>query len=217
MRSSPTCSRSEPHPARRLGLAGAAWLALVPLPAAAQMGNPGFMAPDTRSDAKGMPATDQTNPDDVLFVTLVGAGGLAEVELAALARDKAASAAVKAFAERMAREHGAANDTLAAAAKDAGLAVPDAPDAEHATLRDTLKGMDAAAFDLAYMRAQLVDHQKTAQLLAWEIDSGQNAGLQRFAAATLPAVLDHLAAARGIVEALSLADVAGEPPPQPRP
>lgn len=227
MRSSPTCSRSERRPACGLrlpglvcglvcGLACAGALALLPLPAAAQMGNPGFMAPDTRSDAKGVPAADQANTDDILFVQLVGAGGLAEVALAELARGKAASAAVKAFAERMAQDHGAANDRLAGAAKGAGIAVPEAPDAEHATLRDTLDRMDAATFDLAYMRAQVVDHQKTAQLLAWEIDAGQNAGLQHVAADALPVVLQHLAVARGVVEELSLAQVAGSRP-EPRP
>jgi len=215
MRSSPTCSRSEPRPARgpRLaGLACAGALAVLPLPAAAQMGNPGFMSPDTRTDAKGLPATDQTNAADILFVQLVGEGGLAEVSLAELARDKAASDAVKGFAERMATDHGAANDKLAGLAKAAGIAVPDALNAEHATMRKNLEAMDAAAFDLAYMRGQVVDHQKTATLLAWEITGGQNAGLQRFAADSLPVVLEHLAVARGVVEELSLAQVAGDAP-----
>ncbi|MGO4837586.1 DUF4142 domain-containing protein, partial [Rhizobiaceae sp. 2RAB30] len=34
--------------------------------------------------------------------------------------------------------------------------------------------------------------QKTAQLLAWEIGSGEDAELQRFAADALPTVIDHL-------------------------
>ena len=66
------------------------------------------------------------------------------------------------------------------------------------------------------MRGQVVDHQKTATLLAWEITGGQNAGLQHFAADTLPVVLEHLAMARGIVEELALAQVAGAGP-EPRP
>jgi putative membrane protein len=37
-----------------------------------------------------------------------------------------------------------------------------------------------------------VDHQKTVQLLQWEISFGQNADLQKFAADTLPTVLRHL-------------------------
>jgi len=180
------------------------------------MGNPGFMAADTRTDAEGLPATDQKNDADVLFVQLVGAGGLAEVALGTLARDEGGDAAVTAFGERMVADHGAANDRLAAIAGEAGITVPAAPAPEQAALRDALAGMDAGAFDLAYMRDQVVDHQKTAELLTWEILSGQHAALQRFAADTLPTVLDHLAAARDLVAALSLAEIAGTPP-QPRP
>lgn len=212
MRSSPTCSRSEP----RLGLLAAALTAALPTAAAAQMGNPGFMAPDTRAGADGLPATDQANTADILFVQLVGAGGLAEVELGTLARDRGGDAAVTAFGARMVQEHGTANEKLAGIAGEAGIAVPDALYAEQARLRDALAAMDAGTFDLAYMRTQVVDHQKTAQLLTWEILSGQHAALQHFTADMLPAVLDHLAAAREIVAALSLAEVAGAPP-EPRP
>lgn len=224
MRSSLTCSRSERRAglgARLMGrLAGLACaglvcgggIALLPQPAAAQMGNPGFMMPDTGTDEAGLPRGDRTNAADILFVQLVGEGGLAEVSFGELARDKAASDAVKAFGARMVEEHGAANDKLAGIAREAGVAVPDALNAEHAAMRDDLEGMESAAFDLAYMRGQVVDHQKTATLLAWEITSGQYAALQRFAADTLPAVLDHLAVARGLVEDLARAQVADARP-----
>ena len=51
-----------------------------------------------------------------------------------------------------------------------------------------------------------------AQLLEWEINGGQNAPLQGFAAETLPAVLEHLAMARSIVEDVSREQVAVIPP-----
>jgi putative membrane protein len=187
-------------------------LVWLPLPGAAQMGNPGFMAPDTRTDEAGVPAPDQKNNADVLFVELVGEGGLAEVALGELARQKAAAHAVTHFAERMVSDHRAANDKLAAIAGKAGIAAPTELNAEHAAMRGELEGMNTAAFDLTYMRGQVVDHQKTAQLLEWEINSGQHAAMQRFAAEILPTVLDHLAMARGIVEELSREQVATLPP-----
>ena len=104
---------------------------------------------------------------------------------------------------------------LAGIAEEAGIPVPDALNAEHAAMRDRLEGMDAAAFDLAYMRGQVVDHQKTAQLLVWEIGQGQNAELQRFAAETLPTVLEHLGMARAEVDRLAhehLAEAEPAPP-----
>ena len=101
---------------------------------------------------------------------------------------------------------------LAAIAEGQEIAVPAELNAEHASMRDNLAAMDAAAFDLHYMRAQVVEHQKAAQLLEWEINAGQNAPLQRFAAETLPAVLEHLAMARGLIEDLSREQVAAVPP-----
>ena len=41
-------------------------------------------------------------------------------------------------------------------------------------------------------------HQKTAKLLAWEIGSGQDSELQRFASDTLPNVLQHLDRAKAL-------------------
>jgi putative membrane protein len=82
-------------------------------------------------------------------------------------------------------------------------------------MRSNLEGMDAATFDITYMRAQVVDHQKTAQLLEWEIGSGQHAALQRFAAENLPTVLEHLSVARSVVETLTQEQLAGAPAPRP--
>jgi putative membrane protein len=216
MRSSPTCLRSEgrrpARASRTLTLGFAALIVTLPLPLAAQMGNPGFMAPDTRSGEGGVPVPDQRNNTDILFVELVGEGGLAEVALGELAVKKAAAPDVTHFAERMVADHGAANDKLAARAEEAGIPVPTELNAEHVAVRSQLEGLGAPMFDLTYMRAQIVDHQKSAQLLEWEITSGQNAALQRFAADVLPAVLEHLAMARGIVEQLSREQVAAVPP-----
>jgi len=208
MPSSPTCWRSS----RWLALPFASGLAALPVAAAAQMGNPGFMAPDTRTDESGMPAADQKNAADILFVQLLGEGGLAEVALGELAVEKAGAPAVEAFAERMVADHGAANTRLTAIAEDADIVMPAELNPEHVAMRETLAAMDAAVFDLDYMRAQVVEHQKAAQLLEWEINAGQNAPLQGFAAETLPTVLQHLVMAREIVEVLAREQVAAAPP-----
>src|SRR4051794_24801466 len=60
-----------------------------------------------------------------------------------------------------------------------------------------LEKLEGDAFDISYIRSQVVDHQKTAQLLEWEIGFGEDADVQRFASATLP-VLEHLQAARDL-------------------
>jgi putative membrane protein len=190
-------------------------LAAVPAAAAAQIGNPGFFDPTTRFESPGVPAPNQSNATDKLFARLAAEGGLAEVTFGELAAERAQAEAVSGFAGRMVEDHGAANETLAGIAEAGGIPLPDALNAEHAAMRDRLEGLEGAAFDLEYMKGQVVDHQKTVQLLVWEIGQGQNAALQRFAADTLPAVLDHLRMAREIVEDLARERVA-EAPPAPR-
>ena len=189
-------------------------LAFVALPAAAvaQIGNPGFFDPTTRFESPGVPAPNQSNATDKLFARLVAEGGLAEVTFGELAAGRASAAAVSDFARRMVDDHTAANETLAGIAEASAIPLPDALNAEHAWMRDRLEGLEGAAFDLEYMRAQVVDHQKTIQLLVYEIGQGQNGELQRFAAATLPTVLGHLKMAREIVAGLTEVVAEAAPP-----
>jgi putative membrane protein len=105
---------------------------------------------------------------------------------------------VKKFARRMIDDHGKANDRLAGLAKEDGIAIPDKLDQEHQAARDRLEVANGAEFDLAYVEGQVADHQKTAQLLEYEIGSGQDVELKSFASDILPVVLQHLRAAQEI-------------------
>lgn len=191
--------------------AAALAIAVAALPPAglAQIGNPGFFAPDTRFDAPGQPAPNQPNANDVLFAQLVAEGGRAEVAFAELAAEKADADAVGDFASRMIDDHSAANDRLAGLAEDSGIPLPEGLNPDHEAMLAELEGLEGRDFDLAYMRGQVVDHQKATQLLIWEINAGQEGELQRFASDTLPTILEHLRLAQEIVADLS-ADVVAE-------
>ncbi|TIN49582.1 MAG: DUF4142 domain-containing protein, partial [Mesorhizobium sp.] len=78
------------------------------------------------------------------------------------------------------------------------IPLPEGLDEEHERQRAELEKLDGARFDIAYISGQITDHQKTVQLLEWEIGSGQDADLQHFASETLPTVLEHLQLARDI-------------------
>jgi putative membrane protein len=190
-------------------------LAVLPAsPALAQIGNPGFFAPDTRFESPGVPAPNQTNSDDRLFAQLLAEGGTAEVVFGELASQKAQAPAAGDFARRMIDDHSAANKDLQAIAEKSKIPLPDDLNADHVKMRSELEALDGAAFDLAYMRGQVVDHQKATQLLIWQIANGQDGELQRFASKTLPKVLEHLSMARAIVDELTSTKVArSEPAP----
>lgn len=172
---------------------------LAAAPAAAQYGNPAGMTPGVAQQEPGVPAPDQPNATDRLFSRLATAGGLAEVELGRLAEQKGGSDEVTAFGQRMVADHAKANERLAAVAGEAGIPLPDAPNPEHKALRERLEQLSGRDFDLAYMGGQVRDHIRTAQLLAWEIGSGQDADIQRFAVDTLPAVQEHLRIAQDLL------------------
>lgn len=188
-------------------------LALLAGPAQAQIGNPGFMLPDTRFDEDGLPLPHQPNADDRLFAILAAEGNLAEVRLGELAAEKAASGSVKTFAQRMAEDHSAALEELKAIAAESGIALPEALHAEHQALLEQLEQLEGADFDLAYMRAQVVEHQKSTQLLIWEVDLGQDGALQRFAGSGLPLIIGHLEEARAITAQLTARQLALAEPP----
>jgi putative membrane protein len=179
------------------------FVTLVSTPALAQMGNPAGWAPDTRMQEPGVPAANQTNNQDRLFAQLAAAGGLAEVDLGKLAVTKAIEVSVKEFARNMVQDHSDANSKLNTLADAAKIPLPDSLDADHKAIKQKLETADGQAFAIAYIRAQIVDHQKTAQLLTWEIGSGEDAQLQQYAAATLPVVMKHLRMAQDIASALT--------------
>jgi putative membrane protein len=157
----------------------------------AQIGNPAGMAPATPLAEPGKPASGYPNTQDRLFVHLMAAGGMAEVEAAKLASSKAAGP-VQGFANRMLQDHGPANEQLSRIAQQNQVPMPSRPDPDHRAMQEQLQALSGPAFERAYLQGQIVDHQKTAQLLQWEIAMGQDANLQRYAAATLPTVLQHL-------------------------
>ncbi|WP_368516691.1 DUF4142 domain-containing protein [Rhizobium sp.] len=175
--------------------------------ATAQIGNPAGMGVETRMAKPGIPAPNQTNNQDRLFAQLAAAGGLAEVELGRVAGQKASADPVKQFADRMVQDHSDANGKLKNLADAAKIPLPTEPDADHQVVRDHLDKLNGEAFDRAYIAAQIVDHQKTAQLLAWEISLGEDAEMQRLAGSMLPIVLDHLRQAQEINAALSGAGI----------
>jgi len=187
--------------------------ALLSNPAQGQIGNPGFMMPDTGFDEEGLPLPHQTNAEDRLFAILTAEGNLAEIQLGELAAEKAEAEAVREFAQRMVEDHTTAGEELAAIAEESSVPLPEELNAEHQAMLQELEQLDGADFDLAYMRGQLVDHQKTTQLLLWEITLGQDAALQRFAAGALPQIIEHLEQARTILGQMTQTPLAVSAPP----
>jgi putative membrane protein len=168
------------------------------LPAIAQTGNPAFTPSGTPASKPGVPAPHQLNATDRTVIHQLAIGNAAEIELGKLAQQKAQGQPVKSFAETMVRDHDAAAKRLADLAEAAGLPLPSGLDDEHRAVREHLDKLTGTAFDVAYIQAQVQDHQKTLHLLEHEIGSGQDQTLREFAAETLPKIHQHLQMAQDL-------------------
>jgi putative membrane protein len=178
------------------------------------IGNPSFAAPGTKEQAPGVPAPHQANVPDRVFVIRATLGGAAEIELAQLSEQKTRNDAVREFARHMIRDHSRADETLGKLAEADGIPVPEEIDAKQRGIREGLSRLSGPEFDIEYMRVQVQNHQRMAQLMEYVIGSGEDAQVQGFAAATLPTVFTHLAMARDLLDRVSVQNpqVAAAPP-----
>jgi putative membrane protein len=151
---------------------------------------PAAFAQTSQPTAPSPAAKSTLNQEDITFVKEAAIGGTAEVELSKLAQ-KSENADVKSFADRMIRDHTAANQQLTTIATDLGVDMPKALDAEHERLRENVQILHGKAFDEQYMQAMVEDHNKAVALFQREGLVGQNAELKQFAQKTLPTLQEH--------------------------
>jgi putative membrane protein len=180
-------------------------------PAPAQTGNAAGITPGTDA-AAGAPVPHDPNQADRIFMQAAARGGLAEVDFGKLALQAGQNPAVQAFAMRMVSDHEKANQELTTLAAGDDIVLPTKLDPEHADLRARLQGLKGIEFDRAYLQSQLIDHQRNALLLAYEIDAGQDAELLAFSKRTLPVVLEHLQMAQDAATKLWAAAPQGADP-----
>ena len=137
------------------------------------------------------------NPDQ-RFVQMASSGGLAEVQAGQLATERAASAKVKQFGQRMVTDHTKANQELAALAQAKNIPVATEMDQKHQAMADKLAKLQGAAFDRQYIADQVADHEQTVALFTTQSREGQDADLKALATKTLPVLQEHLRMVRAL-------------------
>jgi len=143
--------------------------------------------------ANGQSATGTPmKPAERKFVMDAAEGGMAEVELGKLAKDKGSSDGVKQFGQRMFDDHSKANDELKKIASSKTITLPDSLDAKHKATIDRLSKLSGADFDRAYIKEMVKDHEQDVKEFQRESQSGSDPEIKDFAAKTLPTLQDHL-------------------------
>jgi putative membrane protein len=136
---------------------------------------------------------------DRKFAMAAASGGMAEVEMARVALQRASSDEVKQYAQKMIEDHTRANEELMQLAASKGLTLPTGPDAKQQAMMRKMMGLSGAAFDREYVKTSGVKaHEQMAKLFMNEQSKGRDADLKAFAASKLPAVQMHLSMARDL-------------------
>jgi putative membrane protein len=141
-------------------------------------------------------AKNELSSSDKKFVEKAAQGGVAEVEMGKLAAQKAQSAEVKQFGERMVKDHSAANDKLMKLASDKGVAASNEMDASTKREYDKLSKLSGAQFDQEYMKSMVSDHEKDVKEFQSEAKSAKDPDVKSFAENTLPTLEEHLKMAK---------------------
>ena len=140
---------------------------------------------------------------DEAFARKAVQGGMADVKLGELAQEKASSDAVKQFGKRMVEDHTKANDELKQAASKEGFTLPTDLDPKDEATYDSLAKLSGDAFDRAYAKDMVKDHQQDIVEFRREANTGKRDAIKSFAAETLPTLQEHLKEARQMGQKVS--------------
>lgn len=104
-------------------------------------------------------ATAQSD-DDKKFLAKVSQADVDEIKLSELAQQKATNPAVKAFANKMVKEHKMMSANLKPFADSWGISAPTSVDDDAQKEWDKLNGLSGADFDKEYIDQMVSDHAK---------------------------------------------------------
>jgi putative membrane protein len=153
--------------------------------------------------AKSRPAMS-----DAHFAKEAAQGGMAEVKLGQLAQEKGSNDTVKSFGKRMVDDHSKAGDKLKEVASRESITLPTDISAKDQATYDRLSKLNGAAFDRAYARNMVKDHETDVAAFQREANGGKDDSLKSFASETLPTLQDHLKQAKEMMKTVGGATAA---------
>lgn len=134
----------------------------------------------------------QLTEKDYKFVKEAARGGMSEVDLGNLAKQKGTSQTVKDFGERMIRDHSKANDELKQIASTKGATLPAQLDRSDRSTMDKLQRANGADFDRDYAEAMVKDHRSDVKEFQDAAQNSNDPEIKSFAQKTLPTLQEHL-------------------------
>ena len=148
----------------------------------------------TASSTTGV-VTDEKSSE---FLKKVTNGGMAEIQLAKLAQQKATIDAVKNFASMLERDHTAVNNQVSTFAGQRNVALPTAPSDDKQKMYTDMEKMTGKAFDKEYISMMVKAHNDGIALFEDTKSNATDVDVKNFADKTLPTLRMHLDSAKAI-------------------
>lgn len=146
--------------------------------------------------------TGAMQPVDEAFALFAASSGLAEVEAARLVLKGSPRPEIRAYAERIAKEHGRSAEELRRIVAPKGLTLPAGPTGRHLDMITKLSGVRPQDLGDAFVQRFGVDaHKEAIALFERHVIDGKDAQLKRYAEQLLPTLREHMASAQKIVNA----------------
>ncbi len=142
--------------------------------------------------------TSSTAAESRNFLISAYQDGVAEIAVSRLALQKAVDDNVKKFAQRMIDDHTQANNEITQLAQAKNIPLPTVASAADQTTLQNLSNLNGIDFDRAYIRRNVMVHEKDVSLFREQAIAGADADIKTFAANTLPALQIHLLSAKTI-------------------
>ena len=139
--------------------------------------------------------TDEKSKD---FMMKAANSGMAEVQLAKLAQQKATIDAVKNFAAMLERDHTAANDQVKTFASQRNVSLPSSPSDDKQKMYNDMDKMSGKAFDKEYISMMVKSHNDGIKLFEDTKANASDIDIKNFADKTLPTLRMHLDSAKAI-------------------
>lgn len=158
-----------------------------------QQPSSGVSASGSTAASAAMPKADQKMMNELAQANLT------EVKAGEMALQKSQNPDVKAFAQKMVDDHGAAMKELQTLAQSKGVTLPTEMDAKHKRMTTSMEKLSAERFDKTYIsQGGAIEHKKTSKLVREIQSKAKDSDLKAMAAKLQPAIDEHMKMAQGM-------------------
>jgi putative membrane protein len=157
---------------------------------------PGSPADTTHAAGANAGAAQKLSHSDKEFIEDAAKGGMFEVQSGQLAAQKGSDQAVKDFGNKLAQDHGKANDELKQIAEAKGVKMPDKDKWMERHEMSKLQKLSGPAFDREFAQHEVKDHEKDIKAFEKAASKLDDPDLKAFAQKQLPTLREHLALAQ---------------------